>query len=148
MMSIEQHETFLKSTHVPLRLSVVSDDEPLIVPLWFVYEGGALWCACQRESYLVRRLSKQMTDERQEAHCAFDISTNTAPYQGVAGAGYVTLHMDQGEDRLRSLIQRYLNDPGSPFAQWLSARATDEVALRIRPTRVRAWDFTNRMSKQ
>lgn len=145
-MSIEQYAAFLNTAQVPLRLSVVIDETPLIVPLWFVYLDGALWCACQRDSYLVRSLINQEVEPGEERVCAFDISTNTVPYQGVAGKGYVSLHMNRGADRLGLLVERYLEDSGSGFAQWLLARAADEVALCIRPTRVRAWDFTDRMT--
>ena len=145
-MSIEQHETFLNAAQVPLRLSVVVDGEPLIVPLWFVYQEGALWCACQRDSYLVRSLAEQEAGTRKDLVCAFDVSTNTAPYQGVAGKAHLSLHMNRGSDRLRLLVEKYLQDPRSSFAEWLLARAEDEVALCLRPIKVRAWDFTKRMS--
>lgn len=145
-MSIEQYAGFLNTAQVPLRLSVVINEAPLIVPLWFVYLDGALWCACQRDSYLVRSIAKPETQPGKDRVCGFDISTNTAPYQGVAGTGYVSLHMNRGEERLSLLVERYLEDPNSAFAQWLLARAENEVALCIRPTRVRGWDFTDRMS--
>ena len=145
-MSIEQYAAFLNSAQVPLRLSVVIDETPLIVPLWFVYQDGALWCACQRDSYLVRSLAEQEAGTRKDLVCGFDVSTNTAPYQGVAGKAHLSLHMNRGSDRLRLLIEKYLQDPRSSFAEWLLARAEDEVALCLRPIKVRAWDFTKRMS--
>ena len=98
-MSIEQHETFLNAAQVPLRLSVVVDGEPLIVPLWFFYQEGALWCACQRDSYLVRSLAEQEAETRKDLVCAFDVSTNTAPYLGVAGKALLFLLMNRGSDR-------------------------------------------------
>ena len=135
----------VRAAQVPLRLSVVVDGEPLIVPLWFFYQEGVLWCACQRDSYLVRSLAEQEAETRKDLVCAFDVSTNTAPI-GVAGKAHLSLHMNRGSDRLRLLVEKYLQDPRSSFAEWLLARAEDEVALCLRPIKVRAWDFTKRMS--
>ena len=144
-MSIEQHETFLKSVKVPLRLSVADDNQPLIVPLWFIYNEGVLWCACHRNSYIVGRLSKLMCEQEDTWPCAFDISTNEIPYKGVAGTGVLALDSEEGADSLQKLVGRYLGTEETDFSRWLLSRAADEVALCIKPVTVRAWDFSERM---
>lgn len=146
-MEIELHETFLQSVNVPLRLSIAREDQPIIVPLWFKYQDGAFWCACHRNSYLVRHLKRLMTNHDQTWPCAFDISTNDIPYQGLAGTGHVALHPESGADRLHELTRRYLGQSETPFSKWLLGRAPDEVALCIQPDRVRYWNFTNRMTR-
>ena len=118
----------------------------LIVPLWFIYDEGGLWCACHRNSYLIKHLNRLMRNGAQQWPCAFDISTNEIPYKGLAGTGYVTLHTEQGADRLQSLLDRYVADKETPFSKWLLERAPEEVALRITPETVRHWDFTARMT--
>ncbi len=67
------------------------------------------------------------------------------PYRGVRGQGEATLDDDRGEEILRKLVERYLPDPESSFAVWLLGRADREVAIRIDPVWVTAWDFADRM---
>ena len=145
-MSIADHKTYLTTVDVPMRLSVAAGNEPIIVPLWFAYEDGELWCACHRNSYLVKRLKSLIADAARGWPCAFDISTNEIPYRGLAGTGHVTLHAELGSDKLRALTQRYLGQTATPFAQWLLSRAEDEEALCIHPETTRYWDFSDRMT--
>ena len=141
------HEAFLSEASIPLRLSIADGDQPIIVPLWYLYEDGRFWCACHETSYLVKRIRAQSTPDANNVACAFDISTNEPPYKGVRGAGRVSLVSEQGADRLRSLLDRYLGDTDSDFANWLLSRADGEEALCIEPDRISSWDFTARMTQ-
>ena len=146
-MPLSDHQEFLHSVRVPLRLGLARDDQPIIVPLWFVYEGERLWCACHRSSYVVRRIREQTRDPMLGLVCAFDISTNDPPYRGIRGTGQVTLVEELGGEKLSRLTGRYLDDASSGFASWLLSRSDEEVALCISATDVKAWDFTARMSQ-
>ena len=144
-MLLEEHRTFLESSQIPMRLGLVQGDAGLIVPLWFVYEEGCLWCASHASSYLVRFLRAQASASNGTA-CSFDVSTNDVPYRGVAGTGRVRLDREQGSRKLAQLAERYLGDLESDFARWLLSRAADEEALCVEPTSFRAWDFSRRMT--
>ncbi|MEM7098641.1 MAG: pyridoxamine 5'-phosphate oxidase family protein [Pseudomonadota bacterium] len=146
-MLLKEHQTFLRSVQVPLRLSIAKADEPMLVPLWFIYQDNFLWCACHRNSYLVQRIRAQSGASKDGIPCAFDVSTNEPPYRGVAGKGRVKLVSNHGAEKLQQLTERYLRDVTSEFGRWLLARAEEEEALCIAPTRVRAWDYTDRMSR-
>ena len=146
-MSASDPHTFLSEARVPLRLSLAREDQPIIVPLWFIYEQEALWCACHRSSYLVKRIKRDAADPAEGLPCAFDVSTNDAPYKGVRGVGRVTLNAAMGGEKLERLAGRYLDNTQSDFASWLLSRRDDEEALCIRPERLYAWDFSERMSR-
>jgi len=138
--SREQIADFLDQQAIPLRLGChTSSGWPVVASHWFVYRDGALWCATQARAKIVRYLGD-------DPRCAFELATNGVPYRGVRGQGRAHIDPERGPDVLRALIARYLGGDESEFAQWLLARARDEVAIRIEPTRLRSWDFGRRMT--
>ena len=70
---------------------------------------------------------------------------NEPPYRGVRGQGRAHLLPEAGAARLEVLLDRYLGDRESNLARWLLSRAEDEVAIRIEPSWLTAWDFSARM---
>ena len=131
-------ESYLAASRNPLRLSVSSEDCPLIVPLWFMHDDAGFWCATKRHSFIARTIGSS-------AACGFDISDNTMPYRGVRGQGRVMIVEDDGERVLHALVDRYLPSSESDFARWLQAGVINEVAILIRPEWMTAWDFSQRM---
>jgi hypothetical protein len=136
---LPQLEAFLRDAVTPLRLAVSADREPLIVPLWFHYDAGALWCATHRDAYVVRAVGHQ-------SRCAIDISTNDVPYRGVRGAGSVAAVPERGPELIEQLVRRYLGGVDSRLARWLLGRRDEEIALRIQPEWLTSWDFSARMA--
>ena len=67
------------------------------------------------------------------------------PYRGVRGQGRAELSRADGPAVLLRLIDRYLHSRDSTFARWLISRQQDEVAVRIEPDWLTAWDFSGRM---
>ena len=136
---IDQIESFLAATVIPVRLAFTgTGGRPLLCSVWFCYEEGALWCATQKTARLAEALARH-------PECAFEVAGDTMPYRGVRGQGEARLDDDRGEEILRKLVERYLPDPESSFAEWLLGRADREVAIRIDPVWVTAWDFADRM---
>lgn len=134
-----QLEAYLEDAVIPLRLGIATADAPLIVPLWFSYQAGTLWCATHRNAHIVRAVSEHPS-------CAIDISTNDVPYRGVRGAGTVNVVAERGGEWIEVLVRRYLGDTDSRLARWLLDRRDEEVALRIQPSWLTSWDFSARMS--
>jgi nitroimidazol reductase NimA-like FMN-containing flavoprotein (pyridoxamine 5'-phosphate oxidase superfamily) len=145
----EATKAFLEETQVPIRLGILNDtQEPLVVPLWFYFDGSRFWCACQETSHIIGLISRQEDHKQNKSvPCSFDISTNEPPYRGVRGQGKLTLHRNMGEQTLHRLTARYLQNTNSGFAKWLFARADSEIAIEISPTRLTSWDFSVRMGK-
>ncbi|MFU8816279.1 MAG: pyridoxamine 5'-phosphate oxidase family protein [Pseudomonadales bacterium] len=134
----QQLAGFLDEQRLPLRLGIETDSGPLVVPLWFHFDGADFWCATQRDAMLVRALAAR-------PRCAIDVSTNDIPYRGLRGRGQVTCVPERGAEVLERLIQRYLNDDQNRLARWLKSRSDTEVALRITPNWLTSWDFSDRM---
>jgi nitroimidazol reductase NimA-like FMN-containing flavoprotein (pyridoxamine 5'-phosphate oxidase superfamily) len=130
---------FLDAERSPLRLAVAwTDGAPLVVSLWFRAEAGHLWCASHASSRLIRAL-------RAAPRVGFEVSVNDPPYVGVRGRAVAELLPEAGEARLGELLDRYLGGRDSELARWLLSRADGEIAIRLRPRWITAWDFTPRM---
>jgi hypothetical protein len=139
--SHEEIEAFLGDAVIPVRLACVTrSGAPLVCSLWFVYRDTQIWCATQRTAAIVRHFGK-------DSRCAFEIAPEQPPYRGIRGQGRVTLSQQQGGPVLETLVERYLGDSRSAFAQWLLARSDNETAIGIAPTWVTAWDYTDRMNQ-
>jgi len=131
------HDLF--EARIPLRLSVQTRKGPLIVPLWFDWDGEHLWCASHCSAAIIGALE-------QAPLCAFDLSTNEMPYRGLRGRGTVRCLPAQGGPVLERLIDRYLPDRTHPLARWLLSRREEEVAIEITPTWQTSWDYSTRMT--
>ena len=130
---------FLAEERSPLRLALIGEQGfPLVVSLWFRFEGDVLWCATHERSLVARRLA---VDPR----VGFEVSLNDPPYCGVRGQGRVEIVRAAGPATLEQLLQRYLGGTDSALAKWLLSRADGELALRIRPNWISSWDFSDRM---
>jgi hypothetical protein len=130
---------YLQEATIPMRLACQTlSGHPLVTSLWFVVEGGHLWCAVQRNSRVAGHC-------RLHPNCGFEVAGDQPPYKGVRGAAEVALFPEEGERILRTLLVRYLHSTESDLARWLLDRAADEVALRITPLRIYSWDYTARM---
>jgi nitroimidazol reductase NimA-like FMN-containing flavoprotein (pyridoxamine 5'-phosphate oxidase superfamily) len=109
--SKNETERFLEQTRVPLRLACNgASGHPVIASLWFLPRDDTLWCATQRTASVVSHL-------RRDPRCAFEVAPEAIPYRGLRGQGLAQLHEDRGEEILRLLIDRYLEDPNSRLAR-------------------------------
>lgn len=132
-------ERYLRDTVVPLRLAcLTASGWPLVLSLWFLYRHGALWCASRPQARVVHHLE-------QDARCAFEVARDAPPYRGVRGQARAAVIRDGGGHLLGELIDRYLGTRDSRLARRLLAGAADEVAIRLAPTRLASWDYTDRM---
>jgi nitroimidazol reductase NimA-like FMN-containing flavoprotein (pyridoxamine 5'-phosphate oxidase superfamily) len=137
--STDQIQRFLRDVRIPVRIACNgASGHPVLASLWFVPEGGRLWCATQRGASVVSLLTR-------DPRCAFEVSIETPPYRGVRGKGVAELHDDRGEEILRVLIERYLGGTESGLATFLLARANHETAIAIEPRTLVSWDFAERM---
>jgi nitroimidazol reductase NimA-like FMN-containing flavoprotein (pyridoxamine 5'-phosphate oxidase superfamily) len=137
--TFEQVERHLQDTVVPVRLAcLTASGSPLVRSLWFLYRDGALWCASRPRACVVHHLQR-------DARCAFEVARDAPPYRGVRGQGRARVMPGEGGRLLAELVARYLGTTDSRLARRLLAGAADEVAIRITPTRLVSWDYTERM---
>jgi len=136
----ERTEAFLESQTIPIRLSCHTQADALwMLSLWYRYREGALWCATSASADVVDYLAG---DDR----VAFEISTNQPPYKGVRGNGTASIEPDSDKTLLKELLDRYLGSTDSPLAERLLSPDREEVRIRIDPSRVYTWDFSERMA--
>ena len=136
--SEDEVSEFLRSTRIPVRVSVVDGGYPLICSVWFEYSGGKLKIVSHRNSRLARLLTK-------EGRCAFEIAANESPYFGVRGKADVRSDTSDAEPTLRRLIERYLGDSNEGLANWLLGRIEDEIEFTLHPVWATSWDYRSRM---
>ena len=133
-------QEFLGSSKIPIRVSVLDDEYPLICSVWFEYVDGKLIIVSHEESKLAKTLLRQRK-------CGFEIATNDPPYRGVRGKANVVGELGASEDILRRVIQRYLGGTNQKLASWLLSRVEREVKFTLHPTWVTSWDYGERMEQ-
>lgn len=137
--SRERAERFLERATVPIRVACRTPGGELwMLSLWFAHDDGTIHCATSADAAVVEYLTH---DDR----VAFEVSTNEPPYRGVRGRGTATVAPDEGKAVLRGLIEAYLGDVDSEFAASLLSDDREEAHVRISPTKLYSWDFTERM---
>lgn len=137
--SREELETFLGEALMPLRVGCHHPDGGLwMLSLWYRFEDDCFLCATSRQSDIASFLRAN------DAVC-FELSTNRPPYMGVRGSGTATLEPDEGKTLLRGLLERYFGSTDSELGEMLLSGDRAEVAIRIEPTRLYTWDFSERM---
>lgn len=137
--SLDRAERYLRDTVVPVRLACLTGSGwPLVLSLWFLYRDDALWCASRPHSRVVEHLER-------DGRCAFEVARDTPPYRGVRGQARASVIRGEGGRLLGELIDRYLGARDSRLARRLLTGAADEVTIRITPTRLASWDYTERM---
>jgi len=132
---------WLEGARIPVRLAVLAPRGPLVVSLWYRFDGEALWCATRREADVVGHV---LADRR----VGIEVAPDLPPYRGVRGTGRAEVIAERGPDTLGRLLDRYLDAANAPLADTLRANADDEVALRIDALSLTSWDFSGRMQPQ
>ena len=138
--SQQELQDFLVSTKIPIRISVLDDEYPLICSVWFEYADSKLIIVSHEESKLAKTLLRQRK-------CGFEIATNDPPYRGVRGKANVDAELGGSEDTLRRVIQRYLGETNQKLASWLLSRVEHEVKFTLHPTWVTSWDYGERVEQ-
>jgi hypothetical protein len=136
---LSRMESYLNAVQIPLRLACATESGwPMAVSLWFQYQDGCLYCATQKSARVVSYL-------RNDPRCAFEIAADLPPYCGVRGQAIASIDTQIGVKVLMQLLERYLGNVETPFAQRLIAKSEDEIAIVLKPVNLFSWDFSNRM---
>ena len=137
--SLQEQASFFDSVRIPVRLaSKTSSDWPIVVSLWYLHEGGKLYCATQQSAKIVSYL-------QHDNRVGFEIAEDRPPYCGVRGQAVASIDQTLGLEILNKLLQRYLGGTDSSLAQKLLANAEHEVAIVLEPVQVFTWNFSKRM---
>ncbi len=132
-------QSYLDTTVSPLRLACLTPaGYPAVVPLWYRWDGRFFWCVTHNKARLLKYLAA-------ESRVGFEVANNTPPYCGVRGQGEVEIIRAEGGKQLEDLLERYLPSLENDFTRWLLGRKDEEVAIKIYPHTLSAWDYSNRM---
>jgi len=132
-------ESYLRERAIPIRLGCRTPAGGLwMLSLWYQYRDGAFHCATGADADVVRYLDA-------DPGVSFEVSDNDPPYKGVRGAGTATIE-DGGKDQLEALLVRYLGGTDNDLADRLLDADREEVRIRIDPSKLYTWDFTERMA--
>lgn len=111
-LSDTERDAFLSERGVLMRIAVVrADGRPLVTPIWFLYEDGAIW-------FTPREKSEWFSCLRRDPRVALCIDEQPLPYRKVLLEGRAELvhdtgHDDVWRDRYRRIAQRYVDEAGA-----------------------------------
>ena len=100
-------QAFLAEPGVLMRIAVVrADGSPLVTPIWFLHEEGAIY-------FTPRKYSEWFGCLRRDPRAALCIDEQNLPYRKVLAEGRAELVHDVGEDdiwreRYRRIARRYV----------------------------------------
>ena len=115
-----------------------SSGRPLVTPIWFVHEDGAIW-------FTPREKSEWLANLRRDPRVCLDIDEQSIPYRKVIIDGEAELVHDLGDDdRWRDLYRRIARryGPEEMVEQYIQATIDQPRALlRVRLDRaeIRSW---------
>ena len=130
--------TFLQESRIPLRVSFMTKNGLLIVPIWFEYVAGQ-FIGCSPASSLL------VTSLKQNPEVAFDLSTNDLPYRGLRGRALAHCSVAPNSTALEQLLVRYTGNTDNALAHALLSREQEEAIIEFQITWLTSWDFSKRM---
>lgn len=135
----QQIRHFLSHAVIPMRLAVNDNNGfPRICSLWFGLQDNAIVAVSHRNALITRLLQG-------DGRCAFEIASNTEPYQGVRGQARVTLDKSAGKTVLPALMKKYIAGRHANLQDFLQRRIDEEYVLRLSLEWISAWDYSDRM---
>jgi len=108
----DERDSFLNEPGVLMRIAVVRPDgRPLVTPIWFLYDEGAIW-------FTPRAKSEWFDCLRRDPRVALCIDEQPLPYRKVLVEGRAELVHDVGSDflwrdRYRRIATRYVDVAGA-----------------------------------
>lgn len=138
--SVDEIAEYLTASRIPIRLAVDEQGCPIICSVWFNFDPDSanIYCVSHENSHLVKLL-------KAAGCCGFEVAPNEPPYRGVRGKAEVEVLSGSAEELLNNLIEDYLGNTDSKLAKWLLGRSAKERVIRITPTWITAWDYSERM---
>jgi PPOX class probable F420-dependent enzyme len=134
-----ERDAFLTAPGVVMRVAVIRPDgSPLVTPIWFLYENGAIY-------FTPRQRSEWFDCLRRDARVALCIDEQPLPYRKVIIEGVAELVHDVGEDDLwrdqyRRIAERYVPaDAAEAYVQNTINEPRGLYRVRLDKAKVRTW---------
>jgi len=138
LSSLERDE-FLNERGIVMRIAVVrADGRPLVTPIWFLYEEGAIY-------FTPRERSEWFACLRRDPRVALCIDEQALPYRKVIVEGHAVRMHDIGSDdvwrdRYRRIAKRYVPDAGAEaYVRNTIAEPRGLYRVTLAGAKVRTW---------
>ena len=138
-MTDSERDDFLTEPGVVLKIGTLrGDGSPLVTPIWFLYEEGAIW-------FTPRARSEWFANLKADPRASLCIDEQPLPYRKVLIDGRAELVHDQGEDdvwrdRYRRTAGRYIpDDAAEAYIQETLDQPRALYRMRLSDCRVRTW---------
>ena len=112
------------------------DGSVLLSPVWHRWHEGGFDVVVGPNDVKLRHL-------RRDPRASVLVYENEPPYRGLEARGRARLVPDDGSDALGSMAVRYLGPEDGPA---YVATAGHGVLVRLEPSELRAWDFSDEWS--
>jgi PPOX class probable F420-dependent enzyme len=138
-MSDDERDQFLAEPALLMRIGTVrADGSPLVAPIWYLYQDGAIW-------FTPREKSEWLANLRRDPRVCLDIDEQALPYRKVIVEGRAELVHDLGnDDRWRELYRRIARryGPEEMVEQYIQETIDQPRALmrvRLEGAEVKTW---------
>ena len=138
-MTTDERNSFLAEPGVLMRIAtVLPDGSPLVTPIWYLFEEGAIW-------FTPREKSEWFDNLRRDPRVCLSIDEESMPYRKVLVQGSVELVADIGRDddwrdRYRRIAARYVDPVGAEaYIQATLDQSRGLYRLATAEARVRCW---------
>ena len=139
VLTVDERDHFLREPGVLMRVAVVREDgSPLVTPIWFAFEDGAIW-------FTPREKSEWFACLRRDARAALCIDEQALPYRKVLLEGAAELVHDVGEDDAwrdlyRRIATRYVGPEGAEsYIQNTIDQPRGLYRLKLSEAKVTSW---------
>ena len=133
----EQRKRFLEGRHVAVLATIGSQGEPVLTPIWYVYEGGRILMRTSKDSVKAKNVGR-------DPRVTVCVQDEAAPYKSVTIYGQAVLEGEHQELGAR-IARRYLGLVGGMAYQRFAAdevQQGEEVTIAITPDKVLTQDFS------
>lgn len=131
--SLADMADFLQGKSLAVMATARQDGTPLLSPVWYEYADGVFRVVINQGDAKDRHLQRNRWLTLVVAEQAF-------PYRGVEVAGNVELSQVGAAEATNRMAQRYLT-PEAANSYLSKTAGVPGRLVRLRPERVRAWDF-------
>ena len=138
-LTVDEQADFLSEPGVLMRVAVVREDgSPLVTPIWFIYEGDAIY-------FTPRAKSEWFECLRLDSRVALCIDEEALPYRKVLAEGSAELVHDVGADDLwrdqyRRIAKRYVDEEGAEaYVRNTIEQPRGLYCLRLSEAKVNSW---------
>lgn len=131
-LSVEELDTYLAERRAARVATVGADGTPHVVPLWFVWNGGALFLNSTLGNPTVENMLRTGT-----AAAVIDDGDEYEELRGVVLRGRVDRLGDTApSDVERAWSDKYMGGAEVPYRRW-----RNRTWFRLTPVRTASWDF-------